>query len=63
MQTKSYLFPIDPLKFDYYLSEEQESLISFTCDDPEFYDMFGEGPNFDPAFVAFDANFNEETAE
>ena len=34
-------YPIDPSKFEYYLSEEQLASISFTCDDPEFYEIFG----------------------
>ena len=46
MQHKDYDgFPIDSSKFDYYLSEEQLASISFTCNDLEFYEIFGGGPN------------------
>lgn len=46
MQHKEYDgFPIDPSKFDYYLSEEQLASISFTCEDSEFYEIFGEKPD------------------
>ena len=46
MQQKEYDgFPIDSAKFEYYLSEEQLTTISFTCDNPEFYDIFGGSPN------------------
>ena len=38
-------FPIDLSKFEYYLSEEQLDSISFTCDDPEFFAIFGGGPD------------------
>jgi hypothetical protein len=38
-------YPIDPSKFGYYLSEEQLASISFTCDDPEFFAIFGGGPD------------------
>ena len=43
MQSKTYDFPISSLIFDYYLSNEQLESISFTCDDPEFYEWFGQG--------------------
>lgn len=46
MQHKDYDgFPIDSSKFQYYLSEEQLASISFTCDDSEFYEIFGGGPD------------------
>ena len=45
MHHKEYEFPIDPSKFDEYLSKEQLDSISFTCDDPEFFAVFGGGPD------------------
>ena len=45
MHHKEYEFPIDPSKFDEYLSKEQLDTISFTCDDLEFFAVFGEGPD------------------
>ena len=47
---RQYDFPINSSKFEYHLSDEKLASISFTCDNPEFFELFKTYYDLEPEF-------------
>ena len=50
IKRRQYDFPINSLKSEYHLSDERLASINFTCNDPEFFELFKTYYDLEPEF-------------